>query len=283
MRSDILTRSGQSVRERFDIPIFHGFRYSGHVEKGFPAMTIAFSRHHPSTEDSEAPIPVEDRGAWLATSTGGKWSILRPHPADVLIEDLAAGLARTCRYAGQIRPDVDFYSVSEHCVLMTDWAINEGLVTTREDALAILLHDAAEAFYGDMPTPLKELMPDYRAMEDRGQATIMAAFGLTPRTVAISKADIKLIDRRIRMDEREALILEPALSDGTRATWDAKGPVDALGVTVMALSPSDAQALFLDAFARCCTLPPANPDCRLALRQLERLNEKSFGNDGPSL
>jgi uncharacterized protein len=219
------------------------------------------------------PAPVEDRGAWLATSTGGKWSILDPHPADVRIEDIAGGLARTCRYAGQIRPDVPFYSVSEHSVLMADWAIDQGLVATREDALAILLHDAAEAFYGDIPTPLKEMMPNYREMEDRGQAAIMAAFGLRPELLSISKAEIKLIDRRIRMDEREALILEPALSDGTRASWDAKGPVETLGVEVRALGPMEAQALFLEGFERCCALPAADPFCTRAATQLERARD----------
>lgn len=201
--------------------------------------------------------PVDERGAWLATSLGGMWSISHPHPRDVFLEDIAAGLSRTCRYGGQIRADAPFYSVAEHCVLMTEWAIYGDFVRTREDALAILLHDASEAYFGDMPTPLKKMMPEFRILENRAQATIERAFGLEPASVSISHDDIKVIDRRIRIDERAALILDPALSAGRNVAWSEEEGLSALRVNIRALDPIAARADFLETFAWVCENMPS--------------------------
>lgn len=217
------------------------------------------------------PAPVTDRGAWLATATGGFWSIESPHPADVDASSIFVGLARVCRYAGQIDPDREFYSVAEHSVLMTQWAIDKGIVTYREDALAILLHDAAESFFGDMPTPLKALLPAYKEIEDRAQTVIMEAFGLADGSVEITKAQIKELDIRVRLDERLALIREPALSEGLNILWmgdhESHRPLD---VRVRGLWPGRAREEMLELFDQIVTRMPArNPDCPKLARQVE--------------
>lgn len=125
-------------------------------------------------------LPVSERGAWLATSTGGMWSIEHPATRDVDIRDVAAGLSRNCRYNGQITEDCDFLSVAEHSTAMTKWAVAEGAVTTAEAALMVLLHDASEAYFGDMVTPLKNMIPDFRGIEDRAQAVIISC--IRPRS-----------------------------------------------------------------------------------------------------
>lgn len=215
--------------------------------------------------------PVEERGAWLATSLGGMWSISHPHPGDVFLEDIAAGLSRTCRYGGQIRADAPFYSVAEHCVLMAEWAIYGDFVRTREDALAILLHDASEAYFGDVPTPLKRMMPEYSVLEKRAQSVIERAFGLDPAAVSISHDEIKVIDRRIRLDERAALILDPALSAGRNVTWSEEEGLSPLRVNVRALDPIAARADFLDTFAWICeNMPSVSQAPDLAQAQIDR-------------
>lgn len=65
-------------------------------------------------------------GAWLATASGGMWSIEDPREDQVHLRDIAAGLSRTCRYGGQISEGAEFYSVAEHSVIMTSWAFREG-------------------------------------------------------------------------------------------------------------------------------------------------------------
>lgn len=58
------------------------------------------------------------------------------------IEDMASHLSNLCRYTGAVR----FYSVAEHCV-MVSWLA--------ENHLEGLLHDGVEAYINDLSSPLK--------------------------------------------------------------------------------------------------------------------------------
>lgn len=197
-------------------------------------------------------IPPEDRGPWAATSRGQVWSIFDPHPAEVSLEDISAGLARSCRYSGQISRKFEMYCVSEHSVLMTEWAIENKVVKTWEEAMMFLLHDGSESIYGDMITPMKKQMPEFRAAEDFAQAVIQEAFGLRMHEIGITKADIKNIDVRIRLDERMALINEPASSLGIRMEWEGDNSLTPLGVEIRGLLPRAAQDAFLECFLEIC-------------------------------
>ena len=197
---------------------------------------------------------VLTRGPWIATASGGMWSLLNPHPKDVKICDIAAGLSRSCRYAGQIREDVDFYAVSEHSVLMLEWLEAQGAIEYKEDAVKILLHDGSEGYLVDMASPLKAVLPEFRNIENLAQTAIERSFGL--EHARISKEIIKSIDVRIRMDEREALINEPALSHQKRVVWEHTPDMEGLGVTIRGLSPRETRREFLEAFVRICEHEP---------------------------
>jgi hypothetical protein len=188
-------------------------------------------------------------GGWLATASGGMWSIENPQETQVRLRDLAAGLSRTCRYAGQLSEAAGFYSVAEHSVIMTSWAHRSGLIRTRSEALMYLLHDGSEAYFGDMPTPLKALIPAFRELEDRSQRVIFNAFGVGPGLVSAHKPELKRVDTRIRLDEREVMILEPALSAGRDALWRQEPGMQPLGVTPQLLEPAEARTAYLCAFA----------------------------------
>jgi 5'-deoxynucleotidase YfbR-like HD superfamily hydrolase len=233
--------------------------------------------------DDILSLPVIERGAWLATATGGMWSIHHPSPEDVSIRDIAAGLSRACRYNGQIREDCDFLSVSEHSVLMTKWAIDNKVARTAEDALAILLHDASEAFFGDMVTPLKALLPEFKKIENHAQSVIMKGFGLSADRIKLTKSQIKAIDNRIRLDEREHAIMDPALSEGRRIMWDEVPELTALSIDIEGLNPREARIQFLETFVNCVeALPIRNPENinllemhkQDALANLETINAK---------
>jgi hypothetical protein len=189
----------------------------------------------------------EYKGSWLATASGGMWSVENPREDQVHLRDIAAGLSRTCRYGGQISEGAEFYSVAEHSVIMTSWAFREGVIGARSEALTYLLHDGSEAYFGDMPTPLKALMPGFRALEDRAQAVIYRAFGVTPDLARSLKPELKRIDTRVRMDEREVMILEPALSAGREALWRQDPGLEPLGVRPLMLPPQAARETFLRA------------------------------------
>lgn len=188
-------------------------------------------------------------GGWLATASGGMWSIEDPAEEQVHLRDLAAGLSRTCRYAGQLSEGAEFYSVAEHSLIMTSWAHRAGLVSTRSEALLYLLHDGSEAYFGDMPTPLKALIPDFRRLEDRAQAVIYRAFGVRSAQVTALKPELKRVDTRVRIDEREVMILEPALSAGREALWRQDPGLEPLGVRPRLLGPTEARRAYLSAFA----------------------------------
>lgn len=210
--------------------------------------------------DDITDLPVTERGGWLATATGQMWSIEHPHPRDVNIRDIAAGLSRQCRYAGQIRVTLDFYSVCEHSVLMTVWAMKAGIILSREDALAFMMHDASEAFFGDMPTPLKALLPEYKRLENQAQDVISEAFGITGNTI-IEKSQIKEVDVRIRLDERLVLSEEPACQIAMKQDVALAGGAERLGMKIGCWSPKQSRMLYLGFIEQIIDrLPCRNPD-----------------------
>jgi uncharacterized protein len=93
-----------------------------------------------------------------------------PDPDSIRIEDIARALSRECRFANHTPVH---YSVAEHCVLATQLA-NNGYRAMR----VILLHDASEAYTRDIPAPLKSLLPEFSAVEDRLMSVIYEKWGL---------------------------------------------------------------------------------------------------------
>jgi hypothetical protein len=185
------------------------------------------------------------------------WSVHHPAVRDVDIRDLAAGLSRNCRYNGQLLEECDFLAIAEHSTVMTRWAVENGRADSREDALAILLHDASEAYYGDMVTPIKKMIPDFRKIENVAQAVIIEAFGLGPENVSIRKEMIKLIDTRIRLDERDFGIAEPARTAGKDVIWEDDPTLGNLGVELRGMNAREARRDFLETFIWCVESLPA--------------------------
>lgn len=95
-----------------------------------------------------------------------------PKPEDFTIEDVARGLSNCCRFAGQLR---HFYSVAQHSLLVAS-LIPKGPQWQR----FALLHDASEAYCGDVTRDLKHspVMAGYRELEDGVQRAIEARFGI---------------------------------------------------------------------------------------------------------
>jgi hypothetical protein len=177
------------------------------------------------------PAETTERGDWMQTYTGRAFYPLAPQPDDIDPADIAHALAMLCRYGGHV---THFYSVAEHCVLMSQ-------AVAPENALWALLHDATEAYMGDMIRPLKHAMPAYRQAEDRLMATICDRFGLGHDC----PAEVKTADNRILRDERSALLVSPPLP------WNSIENVPALDVRIEGWSPVKAECLYLN---RLCEL-----------------------------
>jgi hypothetical protein len=110
------------------------------------------------------------------------------------LEDIVTGLSNVCRYSGQVS---EFYSVAEHCMMVSDY------VPKRLRKYA-LLHDAAEAYMGDVPRPVKLLCPGYKAIEAKVEAAILARFNI-PVPSDEDHATVKVIDNRALLTEAAEL------------------------------------------------------------------------------
>lgn len=153
------------------------------------------------------------RGDWMQTFSGKHFYPLSPDPDAVDPFDIAHALGMLCRYGGHVR---EFYSVAEHCVHMARWAMAEGL--GRDVALWALLHDATEAYVGDMIRPLKRSMPAYVELETGVMAAILERFGLAHERIVDGAGRVvrvvgeptmvKHADTRILLTERQALMRE---------------------------------------------------------------------------
>lgn len=84
----------------------------------------------------------------------GEWVDTRlPRPSTIRLEDIAHALSQVCRFGGHC---AEFYSVAEHSVFVSRRLERQGY--GRRMQMAGLLHDAAEAYLGDVPRPLKPLL-----------------------------------------------------------------------------------------------------------------------------
>jgi hypothetical protein len=109
---------------------------------------------------------------YFRTYTGKHVHPFRPSPDEIDIEDVAHSLSQICRFVGHADC---LYSVAQHSVLVSE-------LVPLEDGLWGLLHDASEAYLGDLPAPIKgdPEMSFYRTIEDRLMAAICRKFRLRP-------------------------------------------------------------------------------------------------------
>lgn len=168
--------------------------------------------------------PVE---AKIMLQSGSEFDILDPHSSNFNIEDIAHGLSLQCRYVGQCR---EFYSIAEHSVHVS--------ATCEDHALAALLHDAAEAFIGDVSGPLKALLPDYKRIEKTIEAAIFERFEISyPLPTAVKRADLSVL----------AAEQNQIMPRGTN-NWLHTRRVTPANVSIRCLNPREAKAAFMERF-----------------------------------
>lgn len=111
--------------------------------------------------------------------------LVHPDPSTITLDDVAYGLAQTCRWGGQCQR---YYSVAEHAVLVSCRLRELGFDARVQ--LVGLHHDDHEAFVCDVPRPLKRLLPTYPAIANNVQAAINESLGLPtdvdPTTIKIA-------------------------------------------------------------------------------------------------
>jgi uncharacterized protein len=120
----------------------------------------------------------------ILTHSGLTFNLLEPDPDLIEIEDIAHALSHICRFTGHTRV---FYSVAEHSVRASQ-------CVPPEFAMEALLHDAAEAYIGDVSSPLKAQLHEYRNIEFKLEQAIRQRFGLPPKqSPCIKQADLTML------------------------------------------------------------------------------------------
>lgn len=199
---------------------------------------------------------------WMLIGPGQAFDLVAPVPAQVGFAGIATALARLPRFGGFT--DIA-YSVAQHCVLGADWLFDkrcDGLA-----ALAFLLHDAHEAYLGDMVRPAMAALDQVaaeRAIADgyavdpqavsgaigtlkrRLDGAIFAAAGLPPALPVPVPAWIETLDARLCETERQQLL---GRAPAGRAFWTGRAP-EPLPFAIKCWPEEEARQRWLAAYQR---------------------------------
>lgn len=193
----------------------------------------------------DAPLPnsgVEKDwlgGTWIQTRMGIPFDLANPRPEAVSIYDISNALSKLCRYTGHVS---QFYSVAQHSVLVS--VILEDAGANRETIRAGLLHDAAEAYVGDVSSPLKSMLPEYKAIENEISNVIFEALRLD--CDAVDWRAVKWADMMALYIERAVLMVE---SDAAWADEDMAKEAEMLSITqIPTMLPDDARTHFVERY-----------------------------------
>ncbi len=113
----------------------------------------------------------------IITFTKVSMNPLSPQLDDISIEDIAHSLSYMCRANGHIK---NFFSVAQHCINCSLEAKARGL--SEKLQLALLLHDASEAYLADITRPVKHNLAQYLDFERVLQDLIYSVFGVSDLT-----------------------------------------------------------------------------------------------------
>lgn len=132
-------------------------------------------------ETKELEFLHDYKAGKIKTYSGVEIDLKNPKPDDIKIHDIAHALSNVCRFGGHTK---EFYSVALHSVLVTK-------ISPIDIAKEALLHDAAEAYLGDVVKPLKHLLPEYDSIESNFMKAISEKFGLNAQKLnEVKKYDL---------------------------------------------------------------------------------------------
>jgi 5'-deoxynucleotidase YfbR-like HD superfamily hydrolase len=166
---------------------------------------------------------------WITTNSGKRFDFTQPFDNTFDIHDIAHALAHINRFTGHTDQP---YSVAQHSVYVSN-------IVPPRYALAGLMHDAAEAYLGDVSAPLKALLPEYKRIEHEVEMALWVAFKI-PVSDAIHPC-IKAADLRMLATEKRDLVTY----DGD---WLALEGITPIEDRIMPWPPMYAEEMFLSRF-----------------------------------
>ena len=164
----------------------------------------------------------------ISLLSGAMFDYNNPEDSDVTIEDIATALSNVCRFSGHVQY---FYSVAQHVV-------NTSYLVSDEHAFTALMHDTAEAFTNDLPTPLKAAFPIFKELEVRIESAMSKKF----KFMYPYPSEIKYADSQM-------LLMEKLVVKGDQSHRDCLDGVDVTNawakVDLDPMSAPEAKELFL--------------------------------------
>lgn len=148
---------------------------------------------------------VKKADCWISLLSGARFSYDKPETSDVTIEDIASAASNICRFSGHLPR---YYSVAQH--LCNTSKIVEALTGDITDprVFEAQMHDTAEAFTNDLPTPLKWMLPIFKELEVKIESAMGKKFGFNyPYADVVKEADTIM------------LILEKIYVKGDTSIW----------------------------------------------------------------
>lgn len=153
---------------------------------------------------------------WLTTASGASFDLAEQNERQVDINDIAVALAKQCRFNGA---SLQFYSVAQHSCVVADALKRHGPLVQ----LLGLMHDAHEAYTGDIARPVKRLIASVGAynalqdLEDTIQRTIHRAFRLPEKPSKQFRDLVALADDAALATELRDVMAEPDRKWGLKA------------------------------------------------------------------
>lgn len=202
-----------------------------------------------------AEIDDGAEGHWIQTFSGERFFPAAPDASKIHLKDIAHSLANLTRYCGHCS---SFYSVAEHSILVATemakkffgpehdiWSLWEIQIPEVELQMirSAFLHDAPEAYVGDVTAPLKNLCKGFRIIESRVDKAVRKRFELR---FPLDLKEIHECDVAVFLAEKDQLM------DDSVEPWSVSGePADVGKLNCWA--PHTAEKMFLRA-AKCLGL-----------------------------
>ncbi len=164
----------------------------------------------------------ESSHPWKLTKSGIAYDFKSPELVN--LRDIAWALSMQCRWAGHT---YRFYSVAQHCVHVSRraYALGVGLDSRKAGvygynlACGGLLHDAEEAYTGDIPTPIKDMHPEIRDFCNEQRDIVGRRFRVS--AVWLNHGLVKAADRQMLATEAWRFMPTP-----TRRFYSEKDVLD---------------------------------------------------------
>jgi hypothetical protein len=179
---------------------------------------------------------MKRKGDFIRTFSGIDFWPFDPRTNEIDIVDIAHALSNICRFGGHCRK---FYSVAQHSVHVSTVLEMERFNWTKfkTESLIGLLHDAPEAYIGDMVTPVKKHLRSFKKVDSGIWSAIALKFklpGYIPFNV--HAADVVAI----RTEVRDLINGDPA--------WVKNRPYcdfEPDKKKIIPVSPAEAKSMFL--------------------------------------